>query len=393
MATEVPVKELTYVKFTVPLSIMSKPSATSAINHAPLKLVTLGAPRLKLAGVKLLATVGDWSKISYDYQGSKYTGYVKSKYLEDDTAYTKNILAEMTKYDPYDPGNVALGDPTRVYGNTNENIGVDSSGAATVTYSEDEDKYALQYVTSVNAPAVVTKFTNPANSIGANYPEFSPDPDPNAEEEFVSQREDYDAPFSVFVIPGYTPARMTIYTYVDKRQVARSFEFLISPVSMSESNSSNVIPVRTGAGFFLARSGNELGRLNIGGYLLETQDVDERRTFLEDYYRAYLIDKVNTFNSYFNESSLFLELEGYRYRCVLLNLDLAKSSESMFLFRYSMNLLVLGQETMGVIGAKSGRYARQTAATQKVESVNGASIIFSKVDALYSAVNEVLSNK
>lgn len=221
-----------------------------------------------------------------------------------------------------------------------------------------------------------------SNALGSNYVVFSPEPDVNAENELLSSRGQYEEPFNIFVLPGYTPARMTIYTYIDGKQVARSFEFLVGPSNMNESNTNSVVPIKTGSGYFLLRAGAELGRLAISGYLLESREVDERRLFMENYYRSYLIDKVNTFHSYFNESSLYLELEGYRYQCILQNLDLNKTSNSMFVFRYTMNLLVLNQEPIGNIRRPSGVSGKRGQQATVPEIVRGVAYVLGKAVSL-----------
>ncbi len=324
-----------------------------------------------------------WCYISYKYDGWIHVGYIHKGNFTDDvssppsrktiTNYTGEVW-DASRLDIPDyryVSNPQLSDPY------SENLDLQASSEATASATEEESSSTIMASSGGTTPAHLAKFTNPEASLGANYAAYSPTPDPNAENALISSKTHYEEPFSIYVLPGYTPARMTIYTYIDNRQVARSFEFLVGPSSMTENNANSVVPLKTGAGFFLLRNGAELGRLAISGYFLESDAVDERRLFMEDFYRSYMIDKVNTFHSYFNESSLYLELEGYRYQCILQNLDLAKAVDSLFLFRYNMSLLVLGQETTGTVRRPSARNVRRGQSTNKIEVVRGVSGLLS----------------
>lgn len=203
------------------------------------------------------------------------------------------------------------------------------------------------------------------------------------ESEFISSKEQYEEPFNLFIIPGYKPARMTIFTNVNGRLVSRSFEFLIGPTDMSESNANSLVPIKTGAGHFISRNGADLGRLILRGFLLDSKSVDERRLFMENYYRSYLIDKYSAFHSYFNESTLVIEIEGYRYQCILQNLDLSKSSNSMFLYAYAMSLLIINQEPIGNIREPSSSRIAAESAVYFTESVYNVANVLTKATTLY----------
>lgn len=193
---------------------------------------------------------------------------------------------------------------------------------------------------------------------------------------FISSKDQYEEPFSIFIMPGYTPAKMTVINYSSGSPVSYSFEFLIGPTATAESNSNSLVPIRTGAGFFIARNGADLGRLILNGFLLESSILDERRLFLEGYYRNYMIDKYNAFHTYFNESTLFVDLEGFRYQCILQSLDLTRSSNSMFLYNYNMVLLILHQEPTGNIKRPATRYTQGSSSSKLNENViNSANLL------------------
>jgi len=364
------------------VTIRKLPSYSAGYNHV---YPNGKAKAVRPSPVRFLGNAGNnggWSRISYTYGGKSHIGYIHNGNFSDDVNwenYSKSNYWDASMLPAYSAAPATTGDT---------DYSSDSTGGGGVSEAQDSAApTSVSAITSSSNTAVPThlaKFTNPANSLGASYPVFSPNPDPNAENELISSKSQYEEPFNIFVLPGYTPARMTIYTYVDKKQVARSFEFLIGPSNMTESNTNSVIPLKTGAGFFLLRNGAELGRLNISGYLLESDAVDERRLFMENYYRSYMIDKVNTFHSYFNESSLYLELEGYRYQCILQNLDLAKAVDSMFLFRYSMNLLVLSQEPIGGVKKPGAVTSRPKQSPVRTEMVRGAGVVLGAAAALAS---------
>lgn len=168
---------------------------------------------------------------------------------------------------------------------------------------------------------------------------------PAASEEYVSRRDNYgDDVFRKFTLPQYNRARMTVTTNRNGAPAVYHFEFLIGPNAVTEDRGNEVNPIKTGGGYFVLRSGPSLTRMTLTGYLLDSQEADERRTFLEEYYQRYLIDRINAFHEYFNESSLVIELNDYRYQCIMTNLQLTQTSNMMFHYRYTMGLLVISQE-------------------------------------------------
>lgn len=173
-------------------------------------------------------------------------------------------------------------------------------------------------------------------------------------EKYVSNPDNQDSDvLNIFDLPGHTRAKMRVITYQGTKPTMRSFEFLVGPSQMAESHANAINPIKTGGGFFIMRSGAELGRLQIAGFLLESNIVDERRLFLESYYKQYLVDKVNAFHEYFNESILYIDLMGYEYQCVLQSLELNRSQNTLFTFSYSMTLIVLNQKPLGTISKPS----------------------------------------
>lgn len=151
-----------------------------------------------------------------------------------------------------------------------------------------------------------------------------------------------------FELPGYSRSRMSVLTYENSKPMYRVFEFLINPTGMSEMYSNVINPIKTGGGFFILRSGPNLPRVSIGGFFVETKNIHEKREFLDNYYNKYLVDKRNAFHDFFNENSVELYLEGYRYDCHILDLSLSKSASSMFLYQYQMQLLITNVEVVEV---------------------------------------------
>ena len=151
-----------------------------------------------------------------------------------------------------------------------------------------------------------------------------------------------------FTIPdGYTPAQMEVDVYQPSGFIERLiFQFAISPQGISESHNNDISPVKTGGGYFINRRGQGLSRLSLSGYFIESKEVDERKTFLDRYYREYLVDKRAAFNDYFNRNVLSIKLEGYKYTGILVDLALSKSSSQLFTYQYQMQFLVTGIERM-----------------------------------------------
>lgn len=201
-----------------------------------------------------------------------------------------------------------------------------------------------------------TTWTN--YELGTSYYDFSDAPASSSR--VVSARESYDTPFTLMTLPGFSPARMIAYVESGGSVTSHSFEFLVGPRAYSENNTNNVTPIKTGNGYILIRSGAGLPRLTLNGFFVETNDVDERRLFMEKYYKEYLTDKVNAFNSYFNNNTLELELEGYTYQGILTSLDLTRTTDSMFLYQYSMSLLIVSKTLKENIVTPSSRHARTT---------------------------------
>ncbi len=165
----------------------------------------------------------------------------------------------------------------------------------------------------------------------------------------VSSRTIYDSELLYkYELMGYSRAKMSVTTNVNGTLAMYHFEFLIGPSTMTENITNNITPIKTGGGYFIQRGGPGLSKLTLSGYFLDYKHVEERRNFLENYYRKYLVDKVNAFHEYFNESRLTIELMGYKYYCILTDLQLSRAADTLFTFSYNMGLLITGQEVLGI---------------------------------------------
>lgn len=169
------------------------------------------------------------------------------------------------------------------------------------------------------------------------------------DEKVISSQSQYPNVFDSFDLRGYSPARMKVYTIENGQPIIRRFEFLIGPSSMSRMDSNLVNTVKTGQGYFLYRSGPDLTKLAITGVFVESALTDERKLFLEKYYKKYLVDKVNAFHEYFNETTLYLELMGYSYQCIPLSFELSQTANQMFIYNYNMSLLVLSENPLDAV--------------------------------------------
>lgn len=211
----------------------------------------------------------------------------------------------------------------------------------------DEDEDASDEITDPSvfipdSPAAITTTGSPATTI--DYNGYA------VEGGYVSSRSSYsNSVLSTYLSSGYSKAKMSIATVVLGVLVNYHFAFLVGPSAMTEDLNNMVTPIKTGGGFFIQRGGPGLSRLTLSGAFLDYKGVDERRNFLEGYYRKYLVDKVNAFHDYFNESKLTIELMGFKYHCILTDLQLSQTPESLFTFRYNMSLLVLNTEIMGTL--------------------------------------------
>jgi hypothetical protein len=142
--------------------------------------------------------------------------------------------------------------------------------------------------------------------------------------------------------------KMIIYTK-DKTKgttVARIFTMNIGPQAYTQNFANLVVPTKTGGGFLINRSGQDIPRMQLSGILLDTKESDERREFLDSYYNAYLVDKVNAFNEYFNDNILLIQLAGYKYYGILVNFVINKNAQSLYLYNYNMEFLVTSMSRM-----------------------------------------------
>lgn len=152
---------------------------------------------------------------------------------------------------------------------------------------------------------------------------------------------------ALYNMPGFSRAKMSLTALEEGRKKTYDFEFIIGPSSQTESHGINVNPIQTGGGFIIVRSGPQLSRMSLSGYFLNSKEMDERRSFLDNYFNAHLKDKVNAFHEYFNDSLLSVELNGYLYTGIITNLELSQTVENFFTFRYNMSMLVTSQTAMG----------------------------------------------
>lgn len=222
----------------------------------------------------------------------------------------------------------------------------------------------------------------------------------SVDEKYITSDKQQPTALDGFNMQDYTRAKLKVITRENDMPVMRSFEFLIGPSQMGESHTNLVNPIKTGGGYFILRAGSDLPRLSISGYLLESSVIDERRLFLEEYYKKYMIDKVNAFHEYFNESVLYIDLMGYQYQCILQGMELNRSMQSMFTFQYTMQLIILDQKPLsktlkptmldGQVALRTGKYDKLVFAKGLTSLLKSTSI---NTKGLARAAASVLKHK
>lgn len=141
--------------------------------------------------------------------------------------------------------------------------------------------------------------------------------------------------------------RMIVYNRDNAGVVhTKIFTMTIGPQAYTQNFNNAVSPIKTGGGYLIARSGQELSSMQLSGVLLDAKDVNERGSFIDAYYNKYIVDQISAFHEYFNNSRLVVELEGYRYFGILTNLSLSKTANSKHLYTYTMNFLVTSMERL-----------------------------------------------
>ncbi len=156
-----------------------------------------------------------------------------------------------------------------------------------------------------------------------------------------------------FSLPGYTPAWIEI-ELVDGRTV--SYYFLIGPQQYSDSRTNNTSVLKTGIGYFIYRLGPGLTQLNLAGVFLDARSMKEKNIFMELFYKNFIADQLETvetttvdeiplggnyFAKYINENKVNLYIEGVKYTGQIVALNMTKNTNSMFMYQYSMQLLVV----------------------------------------------------
>jgi uncharacterized protein YraI len=277
-----------------------------------------------------------WCYIRYYKGTTSATGYVSGEYI---VPYSEETT-DTTGTTDYTGGTAVVGGDTIVPSpaaeTTTSTVG---SGKQSVPMSQVQSwsSFAPTYIDYTATPEEITTVWPPEM--------FPEDPRLN------------------FRMQNYTRASMSVTTNNNGKLAVYNFSFLIGPSAFTENKTNSVVPVRTGGGFFVLRNGPELTRLILSGYLLDSAQADERRTFLQHYYNAHLVDKVNAFHEYFNEARLELDVSGYKYSCILTDLQLSQSSDMMFAYKYHMGLLVLHQEPSIAVVTPTGLSTQQQLAT------------------------------
>ncbi len=136
-------------------------------------------------------------------------------------------------------------------------------------------------------------------------------------------------------LPGYKPALISITTN-DGSKV--NIPFLISPSNMSDGRSNSVQTIKTSAGWFIYKLGENLGQLSLSGYMLDTKNELERHAFLQDY-KYYMVDKRTEDHEVVNENVVELFLEGIQYTGYITGLSFSKSAAQPFLYQYNIQFI------------------------------------------------------
>lgn len=146
---------------------------------------------------------------------------------------------------------------------------------------------------------------------------------------------------SGITLPGYHNS-LIIITDKETGKEADRFTFLVSPSSVTDSRSNNIQTHKTSGGWLAMRGGKSPGSLNLSGHILDTRDHMERHDFIEKY-KKYVEDYKNASFEYSNKYSISAWIEGRRYDGVIQNITFSKSANQMFLYNYSISILVLNE--------------------------------------------------
>jgi len=130
------------------------------------------------------------------------------------------------------------------------------------------------------------------------------------------------------------------------KTTATLFKMTVGPTSYSQNFGNGISPVKTGGGYVLMRTGPELSQMQLQGVLFDTDETDERRTFLTEFYDKYIEDQVNAFHEYFTENRLVFELAGFKYTGVMTSLSLSKAAASLYMYNYSMTMLITSSKAL-----------------------------------------------
>jgi len=118
-----------------------------------------------------------------------------------------------------------------------------------------------------------------------------------------------------------------------------SIPFLVSPDNVSDSRSNALRTIKTEAGWFIARVGQNIGQLNFSGFMLDSREQMERHAFIEAYKKNVVDKMTDTFDS--AGTTVYVDIEGSRYVGFINSVTFQKSSLQPFLYQYSISFLYL----------------------------------------------------
>jgi hypothetical protein len=121
--------------------------------------------------------------------------------------------------------------------------------------------------------------------------------------------------------------------------------FLVSPGNMQVGYNEQMSLEKTASGWVIGREGMSTGSLSFSGYMLDTKNVSEKHSFLENY-KKYLVSKQNAYGDYYSEMTIKVYLEGVEYEGLISGISFSKNSAQPFLYQYNLSFLFVQDDTV-----------------------------------------------
>lgn len=140
-----------------------------------------------------------------------------------------------------------------------------------------------------------------------------------------------------FKLPGYARASLSFNPIVSGK-TKKYFRFAIDPQSIQEQRANNFQIDKTMGGWFLSRTGQQLGQITVTGLLMDTKVSQERIKFLQ-VFDGYAVDSRNKYLEYSSDYYQVLEIEGIAYTGIIQNISLSKTSQMPFVYQININFM------------------------------------------------------